>query len=143
MNKDILKNKAFIKDNKVIKIVSMNTRSKLSLRSQGVKVKVFDKEYILVYYFPTITTAAKHLGVNRATISKILNKGISYGKYIYKFENKDIKILIYNINYELIETLENAKKTSIVYNIPSSTLSNYIKSGKLYKNKFYFIKKEY
>jgi group I intron endonuclease len=91
-NEDRFKKESFIKYNNAVKIVSMNTKSKLSLRSQGVNVKVFNKENSLVYSFPTLAIAAKCLGVHRATISKILNKNISYDEYIYKFEVKDLKI---------------------------------------------------
>jgi group I intron endonuclease len=129
--------------NNTPKVITSDTKLKLSLRGQGVNVKVFDKENNLIYSFPSLVTAAKHLGVRPETISKILNKGISYDEYIYNFEVKDLRIWIYNPNYELMEVFENAKKVSIAYNIPRSTLSNYIKSGKLYKNKFYFLTKEY
>ena len=132
---------SLFKCSNVIKMVSSNTKLKLSLRGQGVNVKVFDKEKNLMHSFPTLSIASKYLGVHRQTMSRILNKGISYDDYIYEFGVKDLRIWIYSSDYELIEILENAKKTSIVYSIPRSTLSNYIKSGKLYKNKFYFIKK--
>lgn len=53
---------------------------------------------------------------------------------------KDIRIWAYNFNKELIEVLYNTKETSKRYNIARSTLNTYIKSGKLYNNKFYFYK---
>lgn len=62
----------------------------------------------------------------------------SYDNFIYKFEPKDLRVWIYDPNKILIETIENAKKTSIKYNIPRSTLSDYIRLGKFYKNKYYF-----
>jgi hypothetical protein len=45
---------------------------------------------------------------------------------------------VYDSNKKFIKIVDNAKKTSVLYNIPRSTLSNYIKSGKLYNNKYYF-----
>ncbi len=69
---------------------------------------------------------------------KIFKTGISYDNYIYKFERKDHRIWVYHFNKELVEILENQKTTIKLYNIPRTTLFNYIKSGKLYKNKYYF-----
>jgi len=136
----ILNNKNFKINNNNFssKFVTYNTKIKLSLRSQGIKVKIFDKSNNFISEFPNIKSAAKYLGVHYNTISKIFNTGISYDEFIYKFEIKDIRILIYDCNRKLIEILKNAKETSKVYNIPRSTLSSYIKSGKLYKNKFFF-----
>jgi hypothetical protein len=87
-----------------------------------------------------MSNAAKYLGVSFKTISNIFKTGISYDDLIYKFSIKDTRILILNSNFELLNVLDNAKKTGISYNIPKSTLSDYIKSGKLYKNKYYFLK---
>lgn len=120
------------------KIVTSYTKLKLSLRSQGVKVKIFDSSKNFINEFPNIKSAAQYVGVKYTTISKIYNTGISYDNYIYEFELKDIRVWIYNCENKFIEILDNAKKTSEKYNIPKSTLSNYIKSGKLYKKEFYF-----
>jgi len=65
-------------------------------------------------------------------------------KSIYK--NTDIIPVITYTNADrdkLIKTLDNIKKTSIWFNIPKNTIGDYIKSGKLYKNKFYFCVKQY
>jgi group I intron endonuclease len=120
------------------KVITSNTRSKLSLRGQGVRVNVFDKSNNLLFKFSTIAKAALHFCVTHQTISKIFNSGISYDEFIYKFEVKDIRVWVYDSNKELIKILNNAKKVSKWCNIPPATLSNYIKSGKLYKNKIYF-----
>lgn len=66
--------------------------------------------------------------------------GVLYDDLLFKFELKDIKIRIYNGDKKLIDILDNVKKICQEYNIPRSTLSDYIKSGKLYKNKYYFYK---
>jgi hypothetical protein len=112
----------------------------LSLRCQGVSVKIYDKSNNLLKDFPTMSNAAKYLGVSFKTISNIFKTGISYDDLIYKFSIKDTRILILNSKFELLNVLDNAKKTGIFYNIPKSTLSDYIKLGKLYKNKYYFLK---
>jgi predicted transcriptional regulator len=46
---------------------------------------------------------------------------------------------VYNSNKELINTLGSKKKVSELYDIPSTTLSRYIQSGRLYKDKFFFM----
>jgi group I intron endonuclease len=74
---------------KVIKVV---TKLKLSLRSQGVSVKFFDKSNDLIKEFPTITSAASHFGVNRRTISRYLDKDKLYNNYSFRSIIKDSKI---------------------------------------------------
>jgi hypothetical protein len=84
----------------------------------------------------------KHFGVSENTVSKIIKTGIPYdNNYIYKFETKDTKVWVYNHCQKLVNIFDNVLKVSIYYNIPYTTLSHYIKSGKLYKNKYYFITK--
>lgn len=68
----------------------------------------------------------------------IYKTGKSYDDYTYKFEVKDTKVWVYDSNKELIILLDNIKKTSEWSSIAESTISNYIRSGKLYKKKFYF-----
>ena len=41
-------------------------------------------------------------------------------------------------NNKLLKILNRIKKTSLWSNTPETTISGYIRSGKLYKNKFYF-----
>jgi len=57
------------------KIIKLDTRLKLYLRSHGVSVKVFDKSNKLVNEFPTIISAAKHFGISIIIIFRY--------KYIY------------------------------------------------------------
>lgn len=120
------------------KFIRDDTKRKLSLRCQGVNVKVYDKSNNIVNEFSSIKSCALYFGLTYGTISRIFDTGVSYDEFTYKFETKDLRIWVCDINYKLIEILENAKFTSIMYKIPRSTLSDYIKSGKLYKNKFYF-----
>lgn len=124
------------------KVVTSNTKLKLALRSQGVNVKILDSSNNLINEFSTIKSAAKYMGVDYNTISKIYERGISYDEFIYKFNPQDIRIWVYNYENKFIEILENGKKVSAQYNIPKSTLSNYVKSGKLYKKSFYFYNSE-
>jgi len=80
------------KINNTPKIITSETRLKLSERVKGINVKIFDKSNNLINEFPTITSAAKHFGVHKKTISNIFKSGISYDNFIYEFEVKDIRI---------------------------------------------------
>lgn len=126
--------------NSTPKVVTSETRLLISSRCQGIRVKIFDKSNNLINEFPTITSAALYQGVHRKTISNIFKTGKSYDDLIYKFKVKDTRICIYDSNYKLLKTLDNIKQTSIWSNISKDTISDYIKSGKLYRNKFYFNK---
>jgi hypothetical protein len=46
--------------------------------------------------------------------------------------------LVYSNDHKLLNVFDNVLKASIWYNIPCTTMRRYIKSGKLYKNKYYF-----
>lgn len=122
------------------KTVTSDTRYKLSLRCQGVKLTVKDKLGNLEGEFNSMSKAAKYFNVSLNVIKRIFITGVTYDDLLYKFEMRDTKIRIYSENMELLDIFDSAKKTSQKYNIPRSTLSNYTKSGKLYNNKYYFYK---
>lgn len=132
-----IKYKSYVKSSKNIRVVKVNTKEKLSSRVQGISVKIFDRSNKLIDEFVSMTEAAKYLGVHRRTISRVFETGISYDDYIYKFEIKDNRIWVYNSNYKLINIFKNMKETGLHYNISLATLSRYVKSGKLYKNKYF------
>nr|YP_009744343.1 GIY-YIG endonuclease [Xylaria hypoxylon]QIE13211.1 GIY-YIG endonuclease [Xylaria hypoxylon] len=121
-----------------VRFHTYETKAKMSLRNPGVNVKIFDKLGNLINEFPTIKSTAEYIGVCSKTISRIYETGISYDEFIYKFEIKDLKISVYDNNNKLINILNHKSDTSIAYNIPYTTLSRYIKSGKLYKKRYYF-----
>jgi hypothetical protein len=64
--------------------------------------------------------------------------GRPYNNFIFKSDIKDNRIWVYGLKHKLIKILDNRSKTSEWFNIPNTTLSRYIKSGKLWKNKYYF-----
>ncbi len=132
-----------IKLNNKIKIVTSETKSKISLTNQGISVKIFDKSNNLINEFPSMRSAAKYLDVHHKTVSMIYKRGKSFDDFFYKFEIKENRIWVYDINHKLINTFNSGKKTCMFYDIPSSTFYNYIKSGKLYKNKYYFYNTKY
>jgi NUMOD1 domain len=126
--------------NNISKVVTPETLLKISSRCKGVSVKIFDKSNNLINQFPTITSTAKYSGVDNKTISMIFKTGKSYDNFVYKFDIKYNRVWVYDYNHKLINILDSIKKASEWSKIPSSTMSDYIKSGKLYKNKFYFYK---
>jgi hypothetical protein len=65
---------------------------KLSRRTIGVGVKVFDKTYNLIHEFPTITSAAKYFDLSNRTIGRILDKDVLYNDLIYKSGIKDNRV---------------------------------------------------
>lgn len=124
--------------NNIPKIVTDETKLKISSRCKGISVKIFDKSNNLVKEFPTITSAAKYLGVTTKTVSMIYKTGKSYDSFVYKFDIKDNRVWVYDYNYKLVNILDGIKKASEWSKIPSSTIFDYIRSSKLYKNKYYF-----
>ena len=129
---------SYVQDSNLVKVITNETKLKISMRCKGISVKIYDKSRNLINEFSTLSNAAKYLGVSHKTISMIFKTGKSYDEYIYEFNVKDTRIWICNSNCTFINVLNNAKETSAYYNIPRSTLSDYIKSGKLYKSEFYF-----
>lgn len=130
---------AYVLSNK-IRAIKNETRSKLSLRTNGVNIKVFDLSNNLIYEFPTITSAARHLGVVNSTISKVLSTGTLFNNLRFEYEVKDARIWVYNSDYKFVKVLDTANKTAEWANTSHTTIARYIKSGKLFKHKFYFSK---
>lgn len=118
--------------------MTLEAKLKLSLSSVGIKVMVYDKSNNIVNEFSSIRKVAKHFDVSSSTIDRVLNKNTPYKGFLFKSKIKDNRVWVYSYNHQLIKVLNNTRKTSQYYNIPNTTLQRYIKSGKLYKNKFYF-----
>jgi hypothetical protein len=85
-----------------------------------------------------MTSAANYFDISYQTISRYLDKDIPYNDLFYKSEIKNKRIWVHNPDYKLLNIFDSVKKASIFYSIPYSTIDSYIRSGKLYKNKFYF-----
>jgi group I intron endonuclease len=130
--------KSAIRLNITPKVVSCATRLKMSRKTIGVNVKVFDRTYNLVHEFPTITSAAKHFDISNRTIGRILDKDVPYNNFYYKSNVKDNRVWVYSSKHKLLKILDSIKKTSEYCNTSTNTVNSYVKSGKLYKNEFYF-----
>jgi len=131
-------NKPRITNNTTPRVMTVESRLKLSKNARGVCVKIFDKNNNFINQFPNLKTAAEYLGVDSSTLGNIYKTGISYDDYIYKFEAKDLRVWVYDSNNKLINIMDNITKTSLFYKIPPTTMYRYIKSGKLFNNKYYF-----
>lgn len=84
--------KLSVKVNIKPKLITMDTKLKLSSRSRGVSLKVFDLENNLINIFPTLTSATEYFKVSHKTLNKIPNRGIYDGKFIFKYELKDLRV---------------------------------------------------
>jgi group I intron endonuclease len=84
--------RSIIRTNNKPKVLKLETKLKLSLRSHGVSVKVFDKSNNLIQQFPTMTSAAKYYGIHRRTIGSYLDKDRFYNEYAFKSNFKDNRI---------------------------------------------------
>lgn len=123
------------------KIITPDTRLKLSSRSAGVKVKIFDKSNNLVNEFPTMTSAAKYTGVSVRTIRRILNSGINYDNYTYKFETiTGYPVVVVNIEKNTIKEYSSIRAVSRDIAISPLSISKYINTNKLLKE-IYLISK--
>jgi len=116
----------------------LETKLKLSLTSIGMTVKVYDSYNRFLMEFRTINSTARYFGVSSSTISRILKNGMSYKNLFFKSEIKDNRIFVYDNNHKLIKVLNNKSETTRLFNIPHTTLTRYIKSEKLWKEKYYF-----
>ncbi len=114
----------------------------LLLNYSRLKVKVFDQSNNVVNEFPSMRNAALYLNVSTQTMRKILNNKILHVGFTYVFEALNNRVSIYDHNHILLKTWDNISKASAWCNIPYTTLFRYIKSGKLYNNKYYFSKSE-
>lgn len=131
--------------NNIPNSIKDETKLRKSLRSRGISVKIYDKSNNLINEFPTIRSVAKYLGVTSTTISNIFKTGKSYDNFVYKFYIKNKKIWVCDYDNKLIKLFDDIKKVSEWSNIPYSTIYKYVKSSKLYKDKYYFydIKSKY
>lgn len=120
------------------KFVTNETKLKRYLKSDGVSVKVF-KAGDLIKTFPSTNKAAKYLGLSSSTIRRIPNKG-AYDNFTFEFNINDTRVWVYDFNKELIKVFNNTKEVSEWCNIARDTVCTYIRSGKLYSDKFYFYK---
>lgn len=81
-----------VKVNTKPKLITRDTKIKLSSRSRGVSLKVKNLENNLINIFPTLTSAAKYFKVSRKTLNKTPNSGIYDGKFVFNYILKDLRV---------------------------------------------------
>jgi GIY-YIG catalytic domain/NUMOD1 domain len=69
------------------KIITLEPKLKLSLRSHGVIVKVFDTSGNLINEFSTMTSVAKYFNLSVKIVGRYLDKNVSYNGFIFKSGN--------------------------------------------------------
>jgi group I intron endonuclease len=120
-------------------IVSSITKNNLSLSARnGIKVKVFDEYNNIVNIFPTITSAAKYYDLDHFTLRKYINQGYSINNLRFEGELKDLRVWVFDKECHNIGEFSTANKAAKFYNVSYTTFNRYLKSKKLWKNKFYF-----
>jgi NUMOD1 domain len=81
--------KSITRNNNIPRIIKLETRLKLFLRSQGEVLKVFNTSEKFVKEFPTITSAAKYFDVKNISLNRYIDKNKSYNGYTFKYNYKD------------------------------------------------------
>lgn len=126
-----------------VRVITSDTRLKLSSRSIGIKVKIFDNLNNLVNEFPTMTSAAKYLGVSIRTIRRILNTGISYDDYIYMFETiPEYTLTVFNKESNIIREYSSVRAISKDLGISTPSISKHINRNELLKGIYLITKKK-
>jgi group I intron endonuclease len=119
------------------KVISSETRLKLSYRSSGIKVKLFDTYGNMINQFPTMSKAAEYLGVSDRTVRRVLNTGISYDNFIYKFEVvSEHPIVVEDKEYNVIKKYSSVRALAKDMAVSRYTISVNINSNKLLKGRY-------
>ena len=124
------------------KNTTLETRLKLSCRSQGIRVKIFDSSNILVNEFSSMTSAAKFLGVSDRTVRRILSTGVSYDNFVYEFDvNSTHPLVITNKENNSIKKYCSLRAAAKDMAVSRYQISNHINTNKLLKG-IYLLSKD-
>lgn len=142
--------------------MSLETINKIRQRVKGVIIKVFDENNNLVQEFPTISETAKFYGVSRVTISRYVESGRLWdNKFLFKLELKPQEpkalkvneplplnesqinqygklVEVFDKDNKLVYRFKSIRNAASFLNTSHSTLSHYIKDGKLWNNLYTF-----
>jgi group I intron endonuclease len=125
-------------------IISDATKKSLSLRARhGVKVKVFDENNNIINIFPTIASAAKHYNVDHDTLSKCIKFKNTINGLHFEAELKDVRVWVFDKEHITVGVFSNANKAAEFCGTSHTALARYLKSGKLWKDKYYFSRTSY
>jgi hypothetical protein len=59
--------------------------------------------------------------------------------FVFFSELKDVRVWVFDKERKIVDVFSNAKKAAKFCNTNHTTLSRYLKSGKLWKDKYYFL----
>jgi hypothetical protein len=120
-------------------IISEETRNNLSLSCRhGVIVKVLDKDNNVINRFPTIVSAANFYNLDHNTVSRYIKNGSSFKNLRFIAELKDVRVWVFDKERRIVDVFLNAQKAAKFCNTNHTVLHRYLKSGKLWKDKYYF-----
>jgi hypothetical protein len=121
--------------------ISDVTKNNLSLSARnGIKVKVFDLNNNLLKVFPTITSAAQYYDIDRSALSKNIKLGYKRNNLRFEAELKDVRVWVFNKERDMIGVFPTANKAGEFCGTSPVALGRYLKSGKLWKDKYYFLR---
>jgi group I intron endonuclease len=119
--------------------VSNVTKNNLSLSARnGIKVKVFDINNNLIKIFPTISSAALYYDIDHNTLSKNIKLGYKINDLRFEYELKDVRVWVFDKERNVIGVFPTANKTAEFCGTSHVAIGRYLKSGKLWKDKYYF-----
>jgi group I intron endonuclease len=140
------------------KIIRLETRLKLSLNSNGIRIKVFKNNKLFKEY-DTLTEAAKFFNVSNSTIRRYLNKDRPFNEYIFKsYENNEpknftaetrlkmslrnhgVKVKVFDKLNNLINEFPTIISVAKYFNVNRRTIGRYLDNDKSYNG---FIFKSY
>ncbi len=100
--------------------MTVETKSKLSKTSGGLIVKILDSSNNLRNSFSSIKETAKFFQVSVGFIRRCIDYNKNYNGFTFISEIKNKQIGVFDVNYKLIEVLDNGIKVSKIYNIPKT-----------------------
>lgn len=120
-------------------LISDVTKNNLSLSARnGIKIKVFDLNNNLINIFPTITSAAEYYDIDHSALSKNIKLGYKRDNLRFEAELKDVRVWVFNKERDMIGIFPTANKAAEFCGTSHVAVGRYLKSGKLWKDKYYF-----
>lgn len=123
-------------------------RRKMISALHGRSVIIKDSDHNVIEEFTSQLKTAEFLGVNRNKVARYLNtgnlldtdKGPVYVIGKEQIKARSIKIQVFDVNRNLLDSCNSIRAAAKKYNVPLSTISaTYLNKDKLYRNKYYFV----
>jgi hypothetical protein len=85
----------------------------------------------------SITSAARHYDVDQWTLSKYIKNGSSFKNLRFIAKLKDVRVWVFDKERRIVGVFSNAQKAAKFCNTSHTALCRYLKSEKLWKDKYY------